>query len=220
MKLGIMLLCANLVVVEPIVALQDATNVITENSGKIVETISTQCYNDCSERIANVLLEIEEQQNAILPITTEYEIINHNGKKCYERYTALKRGNQKLLQQYCTTDTFGFRGYNGRYCVAVGTRFNMPVGQYFDAVLENGVIIPCVVGDIKADIHTDITNTFSQNGCCLEFIVDGKELDETVKYMGDVSYLSDEFNSNVVKFIVYDELNAIAEINLEKGAVE
>jgi hypothetical protein len=31
--------------------------------------------------------------------------------------------------------------------------------------------------------------------------------------MGDVSYLSEEFNSNVVKFVVYDELNAIEEIN-------
>ena len=208
MKLGIMLLCANLIILPQ----EGIADEILRNAEKTVEITVTQCYNDYSERISQAVDEIN-QITVNLPKTTEHKISNHNGMKSYERYTALKRGNQKLLQNYCTTDELGFRGYNGRYCVAVGTRFEMPVGQYFDAILENGTIIPCVVGDIKADIHTDVTNTFTKNGCCLEFIVDGSVLESTVKKMGDVSYLSEEFNSNVVKFVIYDELNAIEEIN-------
>lgn len=200
MNLPILTLCCALTIAEP-----QEINIPTQTIANCVE----QCYNNCSEIVEDALENIAYVE---LPVTTEYEIVNHSGMKSYERHTALKRGHQYLLQQYATTDAYGFRGINGRYLCAVGTRFNMPVGQYFDAVLENGTVIPCIVGDIKADIHTDNTNTFTKNGCCLEFIVDYKVLDNTVKKMGDCSYLSDEFNSKVVKFVVYDELNVVTEI--------
>ncbi|MDO5150838.1 MAG: hypothetical protein Q4D76_15835 [Oscillospiraceae bacterium] len=33
---------------------------------------------------------------------------------------------------------------------------NAPCGTYIDLIIENGVLIPCIVGDIKADAHTMI----------------------------------------------------------------
>lgn len=180
-----------------------------ENATNSIECITDMCYNMYKEKRLESLIS-----------TTEYVITNHSGMKSYESYTALTSGNQYILQQYATTDCFGFRNYNGRYCVAVGTNFNMSVGQFFDAVLENGTIIPCIVGDIKDDKHTDSTNTFTANGCCLEFIVNISTLDEMVKKMGDVSYFTEEFDSSVVKFIVYNELNAIDDITIMKGGTE
>ena len=125
--------------------------------------------------------------------------------KTFESYRLLTAYDQGKFQKICTTDENGFRKYDDRYCVAVGTNFNMSIGQYFDVQLENGIIIKCVVGDIKADEHTDKTNTFTTHSwCCTEFIVDRKLIPKKVSTMGDVSYLSDDFNSKVVKFTVYD----------------
>jgi hypothetical protein len=115
-----------------------------------------------------------------------------------------KSSLQYELQQYCHTDENGFRRYNDYYCVAVGTAFNMQIGQRFDIILENNTIIKCVVGDIKADIDTDKSNTFTSQGCCSEFLVDTSKLHGTVKTMGDCSFLHEEWNSPCVNFTVYN----------------
>ena len=61
------------------------------------------------------------------------------------------------------------------YMVAIGTSFNAPVGTSFTATI-NGITRNYVVGDIKADQHTDPTNTFTTHGggrhCVIEYLVD------------------------------------------------
>lgn len=137
---------------------------------------------------------------------TKYSVKNHSGLKSYMSYKALtsKSSYQYQLQQKANTDENGFRKVHNRYCVAIGTAFNADVGQYLDVELENGTIIKCIVGDIKADNDTDKSNIFTKNGCCLEFIVGIKYLDETCKIMGDCSNLYDEWNSPCKEYRVYD----------------
>lgn len=143
------------------------------------------------------------------PKHENYLIDNHSGKKSFMGYKTItdKKSNQYALQQEAYTDEEGFRKINNRYCVAIGTAFNAEVGQHFDAELENGTIIECIVGDIKDNKDTDATNTFTSQGCCLEFIVDSKKICGTIKYMGDCSYKCDEWNSPCLQYIVYDDLN-------------
>jgi hypothetical protein len=143
------------------------------------------------------------------PRRTKYLIVGHNGKKTFMGYKSItnKVSNQYALQQEAYTDEEGFRKINNRYCVAIGTAFNAEVGQHFDAELENGTIIECIVGDIKDNKDTDATNTFTSQGCCLEFIVDSKKICDTIKYMGDCSYKCEEWNSPCLQYIVYDDLN-------------
>ena len=126
--------------------------------------------------------------------------------KSYESYTVFsKSSNQYELQQMATTDSKGLRKVNDRYCVALGTKFTSDIGQYFDLVLDNGVVIPCVLGDIKDDRHTDKTNTYTvSNGCVSEFIVDIKSLDTTGKTNGNVSDIYNLWDSHVVQIIIYD----------------
>lgn len=144
-----------------------------------------------------------------LPKHEDFLIINHNGKKTFMGYKTItnKSSNQYALQQKAYTDELGFRKFDNRYLVAIGTAFGAQVGQYFDAELENGTIIECIVGDIKDDKDTDNSNTFTSQGCCLEFIVDTKKLEPTVKKMGDCSYKCEEWNSPCFQYIVYDDLN-------------
>lgn len=136
----------------------------------------------------------------------DYIIDNHNGKKTYMSYKAITdtSSNQYDLQLIAYTDSQGFRKIDERYCVAIGTAFNAEVGQYFDAILENGEIIQCVVGDIKADIDTDESNTFTSQGCCLEFIIDNTNLNDAVRKMGDCSYLCEDWQSPCVEYSIYN----------------
>lgn len=144
----------------------------------------------------------------------ELDVPHNNGFKSYMPY-ALSNGKsifistskQKLLQDnYAYDGSYGIRMINGRYCVAIGSHFTTNIGQYFDLVLENGVVIPCVLADAKADVHTDSSNIFTlHNNCCSEFIVNNNILDNNAKKYGDISKCTEEWESPVDKIIIYEK---------------
>ena len=151
----------------------------------------------CSEYISDEQLDYIEY---IVPITS--------GFKSYMPYVTItsKSSPQYKLQQIAYTGTYGIRQYDNRYCVAIGTGFNADVGTYFDLILANGTVIPCIVADIKADRHTDSNNMVTiANGCLTEFIVDSSTLNRKAKRMGDISYCNKDWNSRVEKIRVYDK---------------
>lgn len=137
-------------------------------------------------------------------ITYNVAEYNHSSLKSYESYTVFDENyDQYELQEMAVTDENGFRMINGNYLVAIGSKFGVKIGQYFDLTLENGTVIHCIMGDQKADIDTDVNNLYTDNGCMSEFIVDISKLDSTVKTMGDCSYICEEWNSRVVSITVY-----------------
>lgn len=147
-----------------------------------------------------------------------YNVVNvpwfdlYKGNKTWMPYTAIShtRSPQYKLQQIAYTGTYGIRMYDGRYCIAVGTAVTSDVGVYIDVVLENGTVIPCIVGDIKADIHTNAENIFTtHSNCCSEFIVDMNYLDPYVKLTGNVSKACTEWDSKVVKFKIYNDIDIV-----------
>lgn len=132
---------------------------------------------------------------------------NYHGQKTYMDYKTITSTEtpQYQLQNIANSTSDGLRIVNNRYCVAIGTHFNAPTGQLFDIVLENGNIIPCIVGDIKDDMHTDKNNIFTEkSNCCTEFIVETNLLSNEVKKTGDVSYIKNEWNSPVTRIIIYN----------------
>ena len=152
------------------------------------------------------------------PLCREVKIDNHNGMKTWMPYNLFGKSTpQYELQQYAGTDSLGFRYINGRYVCAIGTGADVEIGQYFDLVLENGEIIPCIVGDIKSPYDTKSDNlTTKYSGCVCEFIVDDDQLMKAVKRSGDVSSMDESFDSPVEKIIVYEEINFFGgEDNLE-----
>ena len=94
---------------------------------------------------------------------------------------------------------------NGRYCIALGSYYTHSVGQYVDLVLENGNIIPAIIGDCKRDIDTVNGCSMGVDGGVAEFVVDTDVLSSRVKQMGDVSYTSDAWMSNVVEIRIYNK---------------
>lgn len=136
-------------------------------------------------------------------IVTMPNIEGYDGAKTHESYTAItsKTSLQYKLQQKAETDQDGFRKVDGRYMIAVGTGVSSDVGRYIDLVLEDDTVIPCVIGDIKADVHTDKGYHImtARSHCASEFIVDLDYLDGKT-----VTQIKPEWNSKVKRFIVYN----------------
>lgn len=138
------------------------------------------------------------------------ELEGYNGKKTYEPYTTITSVNswQYKLQQKAYTNEDGFRMINGRYMIATGSGVSHDIGRYIDIVLENGTVIPCVIGDAKDDAHTDqeFHIMTKKSHCVGEFLVDTSVMNPDLQLSGNMSNYREEWNSKVVKFILYDKI--------------
>lgn len=137
-----------------------------------------------------------------------YDVPKTRGFKSYMPYTAItnKKSKQYKLQQIASTGVYGIRVVDSRYLVAIGTAFNAEVGTYIDLILEDGFVIPCIVGDVKSPKHTDSSNMITMhNGCVSEFIIDSKALHKSIKKSGDVSSCNENWNGCVRAIVVYSK---------------
>lgn len=138
------------------------------------------------------------------------ELEGYNGKKTYEPYTTITSVNswQYKLQQKAYTNEDGFRMINGRYMIATGSGVSHDIGRYIDILLENGTVIPCVIGDAKDDAHTDqeFHIMTKKSHCVSEFLVDTSVMNPDLQLSGNMSNYREEWNSKVVKFILYDKI--------------
>ena len=137
-------------------------------------------------------IKLKQEQNEPQTSTSKTTQINHNDFKSYMPYTAItsKASKQLQLQQLAYTDENGLRCIDGRPMVAVGTGWNLSVGDIALITCDNGNSFEVIIGDIKANVDTNSDNkTTSANNCRCEFIVDMGELNSTVKISGNVAVL-------------------------------
>lgn len=111
----------------------------------------------------------------------------------YKAVTAKGSSQYQLLHAEKAYTKNGFRMYDGWYCVAMGSYYSDQIGTKFYVKLSSGRTLRCILGDQKADRHTDAAHQYAEkNKDILEFIVDGLELPG-----GDVSAV-DGFEGRVV----------------------
>ncbi len=133
---------------------------------------------------------------------------SYEGFKTFEDTNKITFGEAGQINRNSTTNELGIQTLNDRYLVAVGTYFNLQIGQYFDLVLENGTVIPCVLGDTKADVDTCNSNIFTVHSNCMsEFIVQTDALPNEVQQKGDISFAKPEWNSPVKEVITYENVH-------------
>lgn len=121
------------------------------------------------------------------------------------RYITSRASKQYRLQQISSTASNGVRICNGRYMIAMPSAFTHKMGQYVDVVLNNGTVIPCIIGDAKSDRDTINNHSLGIDHGVAEFIVDTPALSRAVKQSGDVSDASKGWNSNVNYVRIYDK---------------
>lgn len=193
---------------EEAVAESDSVSVSSVAESSVPESSVPEGSEVDSENLENGTETEVTEQPETYEVIKEYPITDGNTTKTVLPYKAFgKNTNQAKLQSLCQTNEVGLRVYDGRFTIAIGTYFNTAIGQYFDLVLENGTVIPCIMGDLKADIHTDSRGLFTEaSGCMTEFIVDRTYLPNK----NSATYCYEEWNSKVVNVIVYNKF-----VNLE-----
>lgn len=135
-----------------------------------------------------------------------YTAPGNSSFKSYMEYRTItaRSTNQWKLRGMCNTSERGFRMYNGRYVIAIGTGYNAPAGTYVDVVLSSGKVLNCIVGDIKDDMDTDSSNKQCiHNNSVVEFLSDYWTMTDTTMNMGTVGIL-DGFEGDVQEIIVYN----------------
>lgn len=111
-------------------------------------------------------------------------------------YTAItsKNSPQFRLQQIAHTDIFGIRCVQQYYLVAMGTYYGK-VGDTFKIHTASGGWYMVMMGDVKADAHTDQSNRVSGDGSIIEFIVDRK----IIKTHKDFGIATEHLRDKIVK---------------------
>ena len=139
-----------------------------------------------------------------LPYLKKIGGINDKRKSWMDYRAITSPSQQKKLQQVCET-FYGLRTYQSRFCVAMGSGLCNQVGTYVDVILENGTLIKCIVGDAKADAHTqDSSHKVGLDGSAIEFIVDRDELPEACLKSGDISDMFGVWKDSVREVRIYD----------------
>ena len=144
---------------------------------------------------------VEEPRETVVEMSVPAGI--NTSFKTYMDYRTItsKASRQYQMQQQAYTEN-GFRKLEGRYMVAMGSYYGY-CGDKFNITLDTGQTIPVIIGDSKADHHTDSLHMYrpmkSGYGNVVEFIVDGKTIDPIARKMGDVSHVSAELQGGVAK---------------------
>ncbi len=75
------------------------------------------------------------------------------------------------------------------YMVALGSYYGTGIGTKYKITTDTGNVFYAVLCDQKADCDTDGTHRYSYNNDVVEFIVDTRSLNETVKLFGSAMFI-------------------------------
>jgi len=105
-----------------------------------------------------------------------------------------------LYSDLCYTNPDnGLRMVGDRYCVAVGTHYAYKIGTKINVVMANGSTVKCILGDVKADEHTDPTHRYQRwDGSVVECIIDGE-------IFHDISQYPPEFVGKIARIDIVDD---------------
>lgn len=123
--------------------------------------------------------------------------------KAYMDYRCITDTNsiQYQLQTEAYTDERGFRRIGDDYCVALGTGITNGCCERFLITLDSGYSFSAIVADVKADIHTDSTNSYAplgdNAGNVVEFIIDSDNADGYMLSSGSAGCFED-LSGNII----------------------
>ena len=149
--------------------------------------------------------EIETQNDTIWYAPDWYD----NTRLSYMDYRTITAPETLQYQmQYdgiTVTDTLtGIRKRGNRYMIALGQEFGL-TGTEVDVHLENGVEIPCIIGDSKEYFDTlNNEGRIGNDGGVVEFIVDTDYLPEEVVWLGsNEAQFNHDWQSPVEYIVIY-----------------
>lgn len=141
-----------------------------------------------------------------VPQWIEMDVPSNNSFKSYmdcSTITDTSSAQYALKYEYLSSAS-GIMVVEDRFVIALGSYYTTEVGCRVDLVMENGNVIPCIVGDCKADKHTDSMNRqHSVDKSVVEFIVATDNLSNEVRLHGDISYADERLMGEIDSIRVY-----------------
>lgn len=124
----------------------------------------------------------------------------------YRKVSSVTSDQYKLLRSdNAYTNKYGIRCIDGRCCIAVGSGFTSQIGIKIDVILDNGTVIPCVLGDQKSDTDTDSSHTYHLvDKSVIEFVVDYSTFLDVKDASGTCNFIPG-YDGYVESIIVYDD---------------
>lgn len=154
------------------------------------------------EEIEEKVVEPEKEELRSLELPN----LEDSSMKTYMDYTAITDTSsaQYELQQQAYTDEYGLRKVGEYYCIALGSGFGTTIGSKYLITLDTGEQFKAILGDQKADQHTDTSHRYIEmdgnRGNIVEFLVETGYLENMARVMGDISYISHgNFEGNITR---------------------
>lgn len=159
--------------------------------------------------------EEEELNNIIKEIDVNYESYGvpnlvDSSFKTYMDYRCCGKNTKqrKLYNELSYIDNNGFVRCDGEedlgiiddyYFIALGSYYGTNIGDKYKITTDNGNIIYGILGDAKADQHTNSTHQYAvNNNDVVEFLVHTPNLRKDVKQMGNAN-VYEPLSGNIVK---------------------
>ena len=140
------------------------------------------------------------------PQWIEMDVPSNNSFKSYmdcSTITDTSSAQYALKYEYLSSAS-GIMVVDNRFVIALGSYYTTEVGCRVDLVMQNGSVVECIVGDCKADKHTDSMNRqHSVDKSVIEFIVATDNLNEKARQMGDCSYCDERLMGEIEAIRVY-----------------
>lgn len=149
--------------------------------------------------------------NAKTPSYTSLGVPNVNSSfKTWMDYRAITSKNSpqyKLIKNWGWRDGQGFMRVNGErdlgvtddyYMIALGSYYGTKIGTKYRITTSSGNVFYGILSDCKANKHTNSTNQYARNKDVVEFLVDTRYLNKTVKKMGNANYYA-PLSGSIVK---------------------
>lgn len=164
-----------------------------------------------AEMERQLAIEYAEQTGENVPNYLDFCNSNFKAYMGYTAVTCVSSPQYQLLngENAYTDANTGIRMVDGRYCIALGSFYTSTIGQKVDLYLETGVVIPCILGDCKADCHTnwDTHQYCNTNGSVAEFIVDYSTFSYLNDGSGTVNWCIGDcgsFNGRITKIVLVE----------------
>ena len=168
-----------------------ATIILTSGAVSNGDEGSAECFNTQPPKVETIIVE---------PTYTSLGIPNIDSSfKTYMDYRCITNKNStqyKFIKAWGWCDSNGFMRANGErdlgikddyYLIALGSYYGTTIGTKYKITTDTGNVFYGVLADCKDDRHTNNTHQYSYNNDVVEFIVDTKKLNKTVKVIGSVN---------------------------------
>lgn len=190
-------------------------DVVSSDSSLVESDDIEACFNDDSPEDLSILeqdvnttiAEVEDISSIYVLAVPNWDYECDSNRKLYMDYTAVTDSTSAqydLLYNNAYTTPEGLRAVGDRYCIALGSYYTTTIGQKVDLILANGSVIHCILGDCKADCHTNATNQYNWGtGNVAEFIIDSSVFSWQCDGSGTVNWING-LDGEIVNIVLVD----------------